>query len=67
MMENKLDQLMSESIKNNLSEVDNTDDAKNDGIDITKIDIETLRNAYRDLRLTPTSTAYEDVLSEPQE
>lgn len=36
---------MSESIKNNLSEVDNTDDAKNDGIDITKIDIETLRNA----------------------
>lgn len=60
-MENELDQLMSESIKNNLSEVDNTDDAKNDGIDITKIDIETLRNAYRDLRLAPTSTAYGDV------
>ena len=58
---------MSENIKNNLSEVDNTDDAKNDGIDITKIDIETLRNAYRDLRFVPTSTAYGDVLSEHQQ
>ena len=66
-MENELNQLISESIKNTLSEVDNTDDAKNDGIDITKIDIETLRNAYRDLRFVPTSTAYGDVLSEPQE
>lgn len=64
---NELNRLIIESVKNILSEVDNTDDAKNDDIDITKIDIETLRNAYRDLRLTPTSSAYGDVLSEPQQ
>lgn len=35
------------------------------GIDISKIDIETLKQAYRDLRLTPTPVSYNDNSSFP--
>lgn len=36
-------------------------------IDIADMDIDVLRSAYRDLRLTPTSVAYDGVLHEPQQ
>lgn len=59
--ESDLRLIISETVKNVLDEINTTD---NEAPDITKIDINILRSAYRDLRLTPTSTDYDNILSE---
>ena len=64
--ENDLANIINECVKSVISE--GSDDNTNYyDIDITDIDIDVLRSAYRDLRLTPTSVAYDGVLHEPQQ
>ena len=68
--ENKLHDIIYESVKEALKEGGksncNYDKAPNvNDIDISQIDIEVLKWAYRDLSLTPTTVSYGDVLSKP--
>ena len=68
--EDKLRNIIYESVKEVLKEGGesncNYDNAPNvNDIDISQIDIEVLKWAYRDLRLTPTTVSYGDVLSKP--
>lgn len=60
-----LHRIVYKTIKNMLTESINiNNDFDVDDIDISKIDIEDLKQGYRDLRLTPTSTLYGDIFSD---
>lgn len=55
---------LSSIIKESIQEIINDNDFDIDSIDISAIDYETLKDAYVDLRLTPTLTTYGDPLSD---
>ena len=57
--------LVGNSVRYALTNMANNDSLNSEGIDISQIDIETLRQAYRDLRLTPVLVTYDDDLSLP--
>ena len=63
----ELNTVIRESVRRVLNDADSIDSENFYGIDITKIDVETLKGAYIDLRLIPTSTAYGDILSDTQQ
>lgn len=59
--DSKLHKIILESIEKIIQESEQEDV---DGIDISSIDIETLKDAYIDLRLVPSVTVYGDILSD---
>ena len=63
--EDKLRSIVYESVRHALKESGDDNAPNVNDIDISQIDIEVLKWAYRDLRLTPTTVSYGDVLSKP--
>lgn len=59
--DSNLHKIILESIEKIIQESEQEDV---DGIDISSIDIETLKDAYIDLRLVPSVTVYGDILSD---
>lgn len=61
--ESELKNIIKESVKTILKSTSNEDGFDVNSIDISKIDIEILKQSYIDLRLVPTMTVYGDPLS----
>lgn len=61
----ELRKLVREDVRGYLRDMANTTQTKPEGIDMSKIGIEDLRQAYRDLRLDPVMVTYDDDLSLP--
>ena len=63
--ESEFRNLLEDNVRNVLTKMTNDISLSSEGIDISQIDIETLRQAYRDLRLTPVPVTYDDDLTFP--
>lgn len=63
--ESEFRNLVGDSVHDVLTRIGDNTALNGEGIDISQIDIETLRQAYRDLRLTPVPVTYDDNLSFP--
>ena len=66
--ESQLETLIETAVRktlNSISRKNKEKETNKEGIDITKIDIETLKQAYRDLSLTPIHVNYDNILSLP--
>lgn len=61
--ESDLYKMIKETVQTFLQNNDNEDDFDINSIDISKIDIEILKQSYIDLRLVPTRISYDDPLS----
>lgn len=57
--------LFEDSVRGVLADIGDNGRSEKEGVDISNIDIEALRQAYRDLRLTPVPVTYDDDLSIP--
>ena len=63
--EGEFRKLVEDKVREELSKVNNNGTVDESGIDISKIDIEVFRNAYRDLRFDPIPVTFDDDLSFP--